>query len=122
LTWFAGRIPAVLDRQGVQRLLKAAARKGPAGPTEAHRHSGSTHVWGEAHDGVRMVTSRLRLPEGYTLTALASIEIAQRVLRQDLKPGYQTPSSAYGADLILALAGCTRSDEPVRELRAQAAA
>jgi hypothetical protein len=55
-------------------------------------------------------------PEGYTLTAEAAIEIAGRALRGDVKPGYQTPSSAYGADLILALAGCARSDEPMRDL------
>ena len=81
---------------------------------------GSVHLWGEARDGARTVTSRLRTPEGYTLTAQTALEIAGRVLHGDLKPGYQTPSSAYGPDLILALAGCTRSDEATPELHATA--
>jgi short subunit dehydrogenase-like uncharacterized protein len=119
MTWFARRFEAALGRESVQRLLKAVARSGKAGPTPAERDSGNAYVWGEARDGVRAVTSRLRLPEGYTLTAEAAIEIAARVLRGDVKPGYQTPSSAYGADLILALPGCARSDEPARDLHAQ---
>jgi hypothetical protein len=27
--------------------------------------------------------------------------------------GYQTPASAYGPDLILAIPGCERSDDPI---------
>ncbi len=52
----------------------------------------------------------MQTPEGYTLTAQASIEILQRVLVGDAPAGFQTPSSAYGADLVLALDGVTRED------------
>jgi short subunit dehydrogenase-like uncharacterized protein len=117
VSWLMRRLAWLLDLRPVQSLLKAGARLRPAGPTEAQRRSGSTHVWGEAHDGRRAVTSRLRAPEGYTLTAHTALEIATRVLRGDVKPGFQTPSSAYGADLILAVPGCTRSDEPESPLR-----
>jgi short subunit dehydrogenase-like uncharacterized protein len=120
LMWLSRRFEAALGREPVQRLLKAIVRSGKAGPTSAERDSGSAYVWGEAREGARAVTSRLRLPEGYTLTAEAAIEIAGRVLRGDVKPGYQTPSSAYGADLILAIPGGARSDEPERDLHAQA--
>ena len=115
--WLMRRLAGVLDLQPVQSLLKAGARLRPPGPTEDQRRSGSMHVWGEAHDGTRVVTSRLRAPEGYTLTANSALEIAGRALGGDLKPGYQTPSTAYGADLILAVPGCTRSDEPESPLR-----
>jgi short subunit dehydrogenase-like uncharacterized protein len=114
LTWFARRFPAVAGSETVQRWLKAAARRGQPGPTPDQRQNGSFHLWGEAWDAERIVTSRLSGPEGYTLTAEAAVEIAGRALRGDAKPGYQTPSSAYGADLILALPGCARSDEPPR--------
>ncbi len=113
LAWVLRRFFWVVGWSFVQRLLKAVARAGPPGPTEAQRTSGSMNVWGEARDGTRTATSRLRMPEGYTLTSQVALEIASRVLRGEVKPGYQTPSSAYGADLILAVAGCTRSDEPL---------
>jgi short subunit dehydrogenase-like uncharacterized protein len=117
VTWLMRRLAWMFELRPVQWLLKASARLRPAGPTEAQRQSGSMCVWGEAHDGTRVVTSRLHAPEGYTLTAHTALEIAGRVLRGDVKPGFQTPSSVYGADLILAIPGCTRSDEPAAPLR-----
>jgi short subunit dehydrogenase-like uncharacterized protein len=112
ISWLARRVSWVLGSRFVQRLLKAAAHAGQAGPTDSQRSSGSTCVWGEARAGAQVVTSTLRLPEGYTFTSHSALEIAQRALRGDVKPGYQTPSSAYGADLVLAIPGCTRSDRP----------
>ena len=56
------------------------------------------------------VRSRLRTPEGYTLTAMTALEIVRRVLAGDFKPGFQTPSLAYGADFVLQFAGVTRED------------
>ena len=111
----ARRVSSVLARPSVRRALQAmAGRFARPGPTEAQRAGGAMLVWGEARDGARVVTSRLRLPEGYTFTASAALEMAARALRGDAKPGYQTPSSAYGADLILDLPGCTRADEAER--------
>ena len=54
--------------------------------------------------------SRLRTPEGYTLTAMTSLEIVRRVLAGDAKPGFQTPSSVFGADFITEFDGCVRTD------------
>ena len=110
--WLARRLSSVLARPSVQRAFQSAvARVARPGPTEAQRATGAMLVWGEARQGTRVVVSRLRLPEGYTFTAQAALEMAGRALSGDAKPGYQTPSSAYGADLILVLPGCTRSDE-----------
>ncbi len=92
----------------VQRLLKSRVGDGP---TAEQRERARSYLWGEASDGARTVTSRLQTPNGYTLTALTAVAIARRVLASDFKPGYQTPSSAYGADLILEIEGCSRSDE-----------
>jgi molybdate-binding protein len=48
--------------------------------------------------------------EGYTLTAKTSVLIAQKILAGNVKAGFQTPSKAYGPDLILEIAGSTRRD------------
>jgi len=93
----------------VQRMLRG--RVGAGGPTEEQRARSRSYLWGEVSDGTRTLTSRLETPEGYTLTMLTAIAIAKKVLAGNFKPGYQTPSSAYGADLILEIEGCARRDD-----------
>ncbi|MBK8704615.1 MAG: saccharopine dehydrogenase NADP-binding domain-containing protein [Saprospiraceae bacterium] len=46
--------------------------------------------------------------DGYTLTAITSLMIAQRVLQGDVKPGFHTPAGLYGADLIMEVEGSER--------------
>jgi short subunit dehydrogenase-like uncharacterized protein len=47
-------------------------------------------------------------PDGYTLTMYSTLLLAQKVLQGNLKPGYQTPASAYGEDLVLELPNIKR--------------
>jgi hypothetical protein len=49
-------------------------------------------------------------PEGYTCTALTSIEIMKRILNKEWKPGFQTPSLAYGSNFIMQFEGVRRED------------
>ncbi len=111
---FAAMMAPLLASPIVQRMLKAGVRAGPAGPTDAERSRGASYLWGEVTDPAgRRAVSRLRTPEGYTLTALAALEITARVLGGGAPIGYQTPASAYGPDLILAIPGCERRDDPI---------
>lgn len=66
---------------------------------------------GEATDdkGIRAAT-KLISPEGYTCTALTTVEIMKRILEGDFKTGFQTPSLAYGADFILQFENVKRED------------
>ena len=57
------------------------------------------------------VVSRLQGPEGYTLTVQAALVVVERVLAGDAPPGFQTPSTAYGCDLVLGLEGMLRADD-----------
>lgn len=99
------RLPGVVD------LLRQRIRSGAPGPTDAERAAGSGLLWGRAEDDTgAAVESRLRTPEGYTLTALASLAIVRKVLAGQVKPGFQTPSSAYGPDLITEIEGVERID------------
>jgi len=83
----------------------------PGGPSDAERAKGKSLLWGEATDlNGNRVESRLQGPEGYTLTAHAALNIAQKIISGNFKPGFQTPAQAYGADLILEVAGTTRQD------------
>jgi hypothetical protein len=40
-----------------------------------------------------------------------SLAIAQKICSGEHKPGFQTPSKAYGKDLILELPGAERFDD-----------
>ncbi len=101
--------PALYNKP-VKRLLQSLLRFRPEGPSEAQRTSGFSLMLAEASDGATVVQSKQRVAEGYQLTMLTATAIAKRILAEDLKPGFQTPSRAYGADTILEFAGTTRED------------
>lgn len=104
LGWLLGSAP-------VQRMMKRAIRKGPAGPTPEQRAKGASLLWGMVEDGDgNRAVSRLRTPEGYTLTARTSVEAVRRILAGEAPAGFQTPSRAYGPDWILQFAGVERED------------
>ena len=81
------------------------------GPTPEERSKGRSYLWGRVEDDAgNSAEARLQTPEGYTLTAEASLLIVEKVLAGQATPGYHTPSSAFGADLVMELPGVTRSD------------
>jgi short subunit dehydrogenase-like uncharacterized protein len=81
------------------------------GPSDEERAKGKTLLWGVARDlNGNRVESRMKAPEGYTVTAVASLNIAQKILDSNFTPGFQTPAKAYGADLVLEIEGVTRED------------
>lgn len=93
----------------IQRYLQGKIP--PGGPSDAERARGKTLLWGEASDTAgNRVEARLQTPEGYTLTALAALNITQKILEGNFAPGFQTPSKAYGPDLILEIEGTKRDD------------
>ena len=101
-------------RSGMVRgALDALVRRGPDGPTAAARERGASLLWGEvvAADG-RRAQSRVRCASGYTLTAQTAVHLAGKALRGQAPVGFQTPSRAYGADVILEIPGVTRTDVP----------
>jgi short subunit dehydrogenase-like uncharacterized protein len=95
----------------VQRGLAAWVRSRPLGPDAAARARGRSLFYGEVEhaDGQR-AAARLVAPEGYAFTALAAVECAERVLAGQARPGFLTPSLAFGPDLSLAIAGVERFD------------
>jgi short subunit dehydrogenase-like uncharacterized protein len=120
-------IGPLLYTRPAKGLLKQALRLVRSGPTEEQRQNGLSLIVGEVfNDNGESVASRLKTPEGYSLTALATVEIMQRILAGDpstalrqaqgdssgrgLKPGFQTPSLVYGPDFILGFEGVERVD------------
>jgi short subunit dehydrogenase-like uncharacterized protein len=102
-----------LLRSGVvQRAMRRQITSAPPGPTAAARARRESRLWAEARSASGDVAvSTLCAPNGYDLTAEATVRIMQRVLRGDAPPGFQTPSLAYGADFVLELPGVVREDQ-----------
>ena len=104
-------LKAFLGFSFMQKFLKRQIDRQPEGPTDDQRANGYAILIGVGRNGKgETVRSRLRTPEGYSLTALTGLAIAKRVAKGDFKPGFQTPSLAYGADLILDFPGVSREE------------
>jgi len=96
----------------VQGYLRNRIRSGPPGPTDEERARGKSYFWGEATDAVgNRAQARMQGPESYTLTVLAALAVVERVLGGHAPAGYQTPSTAFGADFVLGLKGVERGDQ-----------
>lgn len=94
-----------------QAILKRAINLMPAGPSEEIRTTARAQVLAQAQAPAgTLVRSRLETPEPYALTVETALLVARRVLAGDAPTGYQTPSMAYGPDLILEVPGTRRED------------
>jgi short subunit dehydrogenase-like uncharacterized protein len=94
--------------------LESLAGSTVDGPSERERETGRAYVWGEVEtDAGERAVSRLDCPHTYRLTKLAAVEVAERVVAGQYETGFQTPAGACGADLVLAVEGVERTDEPI---------
>jgi short subunit dehydrogenase-like uncharacterized protein len=101
----------LLSLKPSQWMLRDRIDRLPEGPTEQERRAGRATLLAEVVTPVgQTAVSRLETPEGYTLTAMTSLEIVRRILAGDAKPGFQTPSRVFGADFITTFPGCVRQD------------
>jgi short subunit dehydrogenase-like uncharacterized protein len=99
----------LLATKPVQNYLQKRIPAG--GPDENERAKGKTYLWGEASDDKgNKVESRLFGMDGYAMTVLTAIQIAEKVLDGEFRSGFQTPAKCYGADLILEIEGVKRTD------------
>ncbi len=99
----------LLATKPLQSILQKQIPAG--GPSDEERAKGKTYLWGEASDAAgNKVEARQQGAEGYTLTALTALCIAEKILNGNFCAGFQTPARAYGADLILEIEGVKRED------------
>lgn len=76
------------------------------GPTAEEREENPYHaavVVTDADGGQRRAV--LHTVNGYTFTAMASVEAARRVLAGDVKAGFQTPAMLFGKGFVETIAG-----------------
>jgi short subunit dehydrogenase-like uncharacterized protein len=106
-----GFVKSFLGLRPIQRILKAGIDRQPEGPTDEQRAKGRAVLIGEVSNakGERART-RLKVPEGYTLTAMTGLDIAARVAAGEFRPGFQTPSLVFGPDYITQFPGVVREE------------
>ena len=106
-----------LRTEFVRKKIRKKIDAREAGPDANKRSQSKSLVWGQAKSSKgKKVEARLIGPDGYTMTAHTSLLILQKVLEGDFTTGYQTPASAYGADLILEVPGVKREvKRPVKK-------
>ncbi|PSL46700.1 short subunit dehydrogenase-like uncharacterized protein [Chitinophaga niastensis] len=99
----------LLRTSAVRNFIKKKIKQCPAGPSDDMRSKAFSLVWGQATNAAgKTATARLTGPDGYTLTMYSCLLIAQKIWNNQWQPGYQTPATAYGADLVLEIPGVKR--------------
>lgn len=105
--WFGGLLRSSFVKDRMRRKVRA----GRSGPGDDQRAKGYVELWGAVSDPKgRMMSSTLRVPNGYTLTAMTAVDIVRHILNGNLCTGFQTPSLVYGSDLISRCTGAEFSD------------
>lgn len=91
----------LLAGRAAQALLRGMVDRRPPGPSDAERRTSEGIMVAEIEDARgRRAAARMRVPDPYGFTAKALVAIGVRALSGDFKAGYQTPSTAYGADFV----------------------
>jgi short subunit dehydrogenase-like uncharacterized protein len=108
---FSTLFAPLLQAPAVQGFLKKMVSRGKPGPDAEQRARSRSKLWGEVSDDAGATrVSLLETPEGYALTVETAHACVARVLSGHAPAGFQTPSSAYGADFILEMSNVRRRD------------
>ncbi len=99
----------ILRSKFVHRIITKVINSKSAGPADELRNKAVSLIRAKVeNDKGKAVEAAMKCPEAYSLTALTTLLIAKKILNGEYKPGYQTPASAYGADLIMEIPGVER--------------
>lgn len=96
-----------LVRMGwVQNLIKRQIERNVQGPDQQLRDKQRTFVWGEARNaGGETRVARVDTENVYSVTFTAAVAVAQHLLAEKPQPGYHTPASLMGQQLVEQLPG-----------------
>lgn len=96
----------LLRMEWMKNMIRKKIKNRPAGPSAEMRSKAKSYVWGEVKNAKgETVSDHFTCADGYTLTAHSCLVIAKKVLEGNFKPGYQTPASCYGEELIKEIPG-----------------
>lgn len=89
----------------INKMLEKKVRTSVQGPNTRERQTEKSYLWGKvSNENGEQKELYLETPEGYQLTALTSVWIMQALIEGNVKPGFLTPSKAFGKEMILQIA------------------
>jgi short subunit dehydrogenase-like uncharacterized protein len=104
-----GLVNWVLRTNMVRRLIQKKIDANPKGPNTEQRSKGGALIWGQVKNlKDETLSASIQTPESYNLTAKATVLIAEKILNNQFKSGYQTPAKAFGEDLVFEMEGVTK--------------
>lgn len=85
----------------IQNKMKQKMASSSKGPNAQQREEQATYIWGEVKNAAgEKVTGRIETCNGYQLTYLGAIEVAQYILKNQPAGGAYTPSKLVNDQLI----------------------
>lgn len=100
----------LLKTSFMRSIIMGILKMQSAGPDQKIRDKATSHIRGKViNKNGACVEACMETPEAYSLTAFTILVIARKIINGEYKPGYQTPASAYGADLIMEIDGVKRT-------------
>lgn len=90
----------------IKRYLERKINQLPEGPSPDARQHSIAKIYGEVKNKKgEVVKAIMTTPNGYALTALTAVAILNKVLTGNAPAGFQTPSTAYGMELVMDIPG-----------------
>jgi short subunit dehydrogenase-like uncharacterized protein len=97
----------------VRSFITARIKVSATGPTAAQRDASPAYVYGRAAaPGGRSQEMRFKTINGYSLTVLSALVMAEHLLSPNHQAGAFTPSALMGQDFIYRLPGTVRLGSP----------
>ncbi|MBW8684522.1 saccharopine dehydrogenase family protein [Chitinophaga rhizophila] len=94
----------------MRSIIMGILKMQSAGPNQAVRDKATSYIRGKVSNASgQSAEAHMETPEAYSLTAFSVLVIAKKIINGEYKAGYQTPATAYGADLIMEIDGVKRT-------------
>lgn len=99
---FVGSISGILKLRMIKSLLRVLVNLFVKGPRESDESSSGRFIWGKVTSPDESTREGyIDVIPSYRLTVITAVYIGSRVLKGDFKPGFQTPSTAYGHHMVI---------------------